>query len=81
MTGTLPTKRKPVKRKTYTFQYLITFGDDTAADPGKVLFRVSRDGAVLLEEHMDPGEFLQLADAFESQARGLRNVLDGRPVG
>lgn len=63
------------------FEYVLAFGDETAAPEGLVLLRISRKGKILVEEFMPPVEFLNLAAGFENVARGLRNVLDGKPVG
>lgn len=63
------------------FEYTLAFGDDTAAPDGLVLLRISRKGKVMVEEFMPPTEFLNLARGFEDVARGIRNALEGKPVG
>lgn len=60
---------------------MLTFGPDTAAPEGLVLVRISRAGRILVEDQMPPAEFLRLAHSFEHVARGIRNVLDGKPAG
>lgn len=74
----MPTKKKIALEE---FQYNIAFGEGTAARTGMVMLRITRAGRILVEEHMPPEEFLNLALSFENVARGVRNHLDGKPVG
>jgi hypothetical protein len=75
------TLKAPKRSEMIPFTYNIAFGDGTAARPGMVMLRLERDGRIMHEEHMPIDQFLNLAKAFEDVARGLRNVIDGRPVG
>jgi hypothetical protein len=77
----MPTKTKLRKKDFIPFTYSLAFGPETAAPEGMVLMRIERNGVITHEERMVPEEFLNLAKAFEDVARGIRNVLEGRPVG
>lgn len=77
----MPTTKKKSPPKFEPFEYVLAFGDQTAAPEGLVLLRISRSGNVLVEEHMPPSEFLQLARGFENVARGIRNALETGSAG
>lgn len=55
----------------FPIAYDLAYGSDSAAQPGMVLFRIAREGKILIDTNMPPEEFLQLAHAFEVVARAV----------
>jgi hypothetical protein len=52
----------------------LVYGEDTAAQPGMVLFRIACEGRILAEVNMPPDEFLNLAHAFEVVTRSVNEL-------
>jgi hypothetical protein len=51
--------------------YDLAYGDESAAQPGMVMFRIAKDGKILAELNMPPEEFLSLAHTVEVVARAV----------
>ncbi len=49
----------------------VAYGEDTAAAPGMVMFRLIANDKILADVNMPPEEFLTMAHAIENVARAV----------
>jgi hypothetical protein len=61
---------KPKKGLTQ-IAYDVCYGEETAAAPGMVMFRITANDKVLADLNMPPEQFLDMAHAIENVARAV----------